>query len=144
VSQVTLARNRSLHFLDTQQPRVLHLEPVGRAAGAIRRVLPLRRDAFQPKLASIAEYDLAILVLDVLVERMPGLTLTRTERAWPCGPRSGSRRSGAAAPAARARRKPAGAFSWLRGLPETNGTTGRGRQLKNEEPRKCGALYAYA
>jgi hypothetical protein len=68
VSQVTLARNRSLHFLDTQQPRVLHLEPVGRAAGAIRRVLPLRRDAFQPKLASIAEYDLAILVLDVLVE----------------------------------------------------------------------------
>jgi len=54
--------------LDTPQPRVLHLEPVGRAAGAIRRVLPLRRDAFQPKLASIAEYDLAILVLDVLVE----------------------------------------------------------------------------
>jgi hypothetical protein len=45
VSQVTLARNRSLHFLDTQQPRILHLEPVGRAAGAIRRVLPLRRDA---------------------------------------------------------------------------------------------------
>jgi hypothetical protein len=68
VSQVTLARNRSLHFLDTQQPRVLHLEPVGRAAGAIRRVLPLRRDAYQPKLASMAEYELAVLVLDVLVE----------------------------------------------------------------------------
>jgi hypothetical protein len=59
VSQVTLARNRSLHFLDTQQPRVLHLEPVGRAAGAIRRVLPLRRDAYQPKLASMAKDGVA-------------------------------------------------------------------------------------
>jgi hypothetical protein len=50
VSQVTLARNRSLHFLDNHSghdcghsaTRVLHLEPVGRAAGAIRRVLPPR------------------------------------------------------------------------------------------------------
>ena len=119
MSQVTLARNRSLHFLDTQQPRVLHLEPVGRAAGAIRRVLPLRRDAFQPKLASIAEYDLAILVLDVLVERMPGLTLTRTEASvalWTSkrlAPQRGSSPRCPCPPEA------AGAFSWLRGLPET-------------------------
>jgi hypothetical protein len=71
VSQVTLARNRSLHFLDNHSghdcghsaTRVLHLEPVGRAAGAKRRVLPLRHDAFQPKLAGMAEYDLAVLVL---------------------------------------------------------------------------------
>ena len=49
MSQVTLARNRSLHFLDNHSghdcrhpaTRILHLEPVGRAAGAIRRVLPL-------------------------------------------------------------------------------------------------------
>jgi hypothetical protein len=49
-------------------PGFFILSQSGDAAGAIRRVLPLRRDAFQPKLASMAEYDLAVLVLDVLVE----------------------------------------------------------------------------
>jgi hypothetical protein len=44
------------------------LSQSGDAAGAIRRVLPLRRDAFQPELASMAKYDLAVLVLDVLVK----------------------------------------------------------------------------
>ena len=144
MSQVTLARNRSLHFLDTPQPRVLHLEPVGRAAGAIRRVLPLRRDAFQPKLASIAEYDLAISCWMCSLSRMPGLTLTRTEASvalWTSKRLAAQRGSSPRCPCPP---EAAGAFSWLRGLPETNGTTGRGRQLKNEEPRKCGALYAYA
>ena len=134
MSQVTLARNRSLHFLDTQQPRVLHLEPVGRAAGAIRRVLPLRRDAFQPKLASIAEYDLAILVLDVLVEPDAGADFDQDRASvalWTSKRLAAQRGSSPRCPC-----PPEARFSWLRGLPETNGTTGRGRQLKNEEPRK--------
>jgi hypothetical protein len=67
VSQVTLARNRSLHFLDTQQPRVLHLEPIGRAAGTISGVFPLRDNSFQTELAGVAKYGLAI-AFDMLVE----------------------------------------------------------------------------
>jgi hypothetical protein len=47
--------------------RVLHLEPVERTAGAIRRALALRHDAFQPKLARMPEYGLAVF-LDVVIE----------------------------------------------------------------------------
>jgi hypothetical protein len=46
--------------------RVLHLEPVGRAAGAVGRVLPLGDDALQAELAGVAEDGLAV-ALDVLV-----------------------------------------------------------------------------
>jgi hypothetical protein len=75
VSQVTLARNRSLHFLDNHSghncghsaTRVLHLEPVGRAAAAIWRVLPLAHNAFKPELAGVAE-NLGAVALDVVIE----------------------------------------------------------------------------
>src|SRR5262245_44092253 len=45
---------------------VLHLEPIGRAAGPIGRVLPLRNDALQAELAGVAKDGLAV-ALDVLV-----------------------------------------------------------------------------
>src|SRR5262249_2581512 len=47
--------------------RVLHFKPVGRAPRAIRRVLPLRDDAFEAKLAGVGEDGRAV-TLDMLVE----------------------------------------------------------------------------
>jgi hypothetical protein len=47
--------------------RVLHLEPIGRAARAVGRVPPLRDNVFEAHLAGMAEDDRAILVLDVLL-----------------------------------------------------------------------------
>src|SRR5260221_7076623 len=35
--------------------RVLHFEPVGRAARTVGRVLPLRHDTFEPHLAGVGE-----------------------------------------------------------------------------------------
>src|SRR5262245_16682645 len=45
---------------------LLHLEPIGRAAGPVGRVLPLGHDAFQAELAGVAEDSLAV-ALNVLV-----------------------------------------------------------------------------
>jgi hypothetical protein len=63
----------------------------------------------------MAEYDLAVLVLDVLVEPDAGADFDQDRGERGLVDLEAAR--GAAAPAARARRKPAGAFSWLRGLP---------------------------
>jgi hypothetical protein len=38
--------------------RILHLEAVGRATRAVRRVLPIGHDPLQPHLAGMAEHDL--------------------------------------------------------------------------------------
>jgi hypothetical protein len=89
----------------------------------------------------MAEYDLAVLVLDVLVEPDAGADFDQDRGERGLADLEAARGAAGQQPPLPV---PAGAFSWLRGLPETNGTTGRGRQLKNEEPRKCGALYAYA
>jgi hypothetical protein len=49
--------------LHRRRRRILHLKPVGRAAGAVGRVLTLRYDAFQAELAGVAEDYLAVIVL---------------------------------------------------------------------------------
>ena len=41
--------------LHRRRLRVLHLEPVGRAAGAVGRILPLRHYTFEPHLAGMGE-----------------------------------------------------------------------------------------
>src|SRR5262249_51675223 len=62
--------------------RVLHLEPIRRAAGAIDRVLALRDDAFETKLAGVGE-DSRAVALDMLVEPDAGAGLghDRCERS---------------------------------------------------------------
>jgi flagellar biosynthesis component FlhA len=57
---------RSFPALHGRCIRVLHFEPVRRAARAIHRVLALRHDAFEPHLAGVGEDGRAI-ALDVLV-----------------------------------------------------------------------------
>jgi hypothetical protein len=52
--------------------RILHLEPVGRAPRPVGRILSLGDDAFEAHLAGVAEYHLAVIVLDVLVEPQAG------------------------------------------------------------------------
>jgi hypothetical protein len=47
--------------------RVLHFEPMGRAAGTVDRVLTFRHDTFESHLAGVAKYGLAV-ALHVLVE----------------------------------------------------------------------------
>jgi hypothetical protein len=47
--------------------RVLHFEPIRRAAGTVRRLLPLRDNAFEAKFAGVTKYSLAV-ALYVLVE----------------------------------------------------------------------------
>jgi len=39
---------------------VLHFEPIGRATGAVARILPLRHDTFKPYLASMGEDGRAV------------------------------------------------------------------------------------
>jgi hypothetical protein len=39
----------------SRRVRVLHFEPIGRAAGAVRRALALGHKAFEPELAGVAE-----------------------------------------------------------------------------------------
>src|SRR5262249_35899118 len=59
---------------------VLHLEPIGRSAAAVGRTLTLRHYAFEPKVAGVAEYDLAVFLLDVLVEAQAGRCLGQDGR----------------------------------------------------------------
>jgi hypothetical protein len=53
---------------DRRRFRVLHLEPVGRSARAVARAEPLRDDALEPHLAGVAEHDVAVVMLKMLVE----------------------------------------------------------------------------
>jgi hypothetical protein len=55
--------------------RILHLEPIRRAAGVIERVLLLRHDALEAKLASVVEHGLAVCPLN----GMPTAALARTD-----------------------------------------------------------------
>src|SRR5262245_12580265 len=48
--------------------RILALDPVTRATGAVGRAKALRHDTFEPKLAGVAEDDIAGLI-NVLVEQ---------------------------------------------------------------------------
>ena len=54
--------------------RVLHFEPIGRAAGAVARAEPLRDDAFESHLAGVGE-DSRAVALDMLVEPDAGAGL---------------------------------------------------------------------
>jgi hypothetical protein len=54
---------------------VLALDPVARASRAVRRAEPLRHDALEAKLTSMAESHLAVVLLDVLVEAQAGCSL---------------------------------------------------------------------
>jgi hypothetical protein len=56
-----------LFALHRRSIRVLHFEPIGRAARAVGPVLPLRHDALKPHLAGMGEDGRAV-VSDVLVE----------------------------------------------------------------------------
>jgi hypothetical protein len=47
--------------------RVLHFEPVGRATGVVGRILSLRDNAFEAKLAGVAKHGLAV-AFHVLIE----------------------------------------------------------------------------
>src|SRR5262245_52070286 len=59
--------------------RVLHLEPIGRAAGAVVGVLALRHDAFQAHLAGVGEDGRAV-ALNMLVEPDAGAGLGHDRR----------------------------------------------------------------
>src|SRR5215813_104742 len=54
--------------------RVLHFEPIRRAAGTVGRVLPLRDNAFEAKLAGMGEDGRAV-ALDMLIEPDAGAGL---------------------------------------------------------------------
>src|SRR5262245_62290857 len=68
--------------LHRRSRRVLHFEPIGGAAGTVGRVLALRDDAFQAKLAGMREDGRAV-ALDMLVEpdARAGLGQDRCERS---------------------------------------------------------------
>jgi hypothetical protein len=53
--------------LHCRRVSVLHLEPIGRAAGTVWRILPLRDNAFEAELAGVPKYGLAV-TFHVLVE----------------------------------------------------------------------------
>src|SRR6516164_7753030 len=57
--------------LHRRSRRVLHLEPIGRAAGTVGGILALRDDAFEAKLAGMGEDGRAV-ALDMLVESDAG------------------------------------------------------------------------
>ena len=71
--------------------RVLHFEPIGRAAGTIGRILALRHDAFEAELAGMVEDGRAI-ALDMLVEPDAGPALASTLASVALRTSSGSRR----------------------------------------------------
>jgi len=50
--------------------RVLALDPVRRAPGTIAGIAALRNNAFEPKFASVLEYERAILI-EMLIEPQP-------------------------------------------------------------------------
>src|SRR5205823_644274 len=53
---------------------------VPRSAGDVRRVQPLRHDALEPHLAGVVEHDVAVLVLEVLVELQADLGRAQQRR----------------------------------------------------------------
>ena len=57
--------------------RILHLDPIPRAAGAVARTLALRDDALAAKLAGVAEDQLGILVSMCSFSRMPSAARAR-------------------------------------------------------------------
>jgi hypothetical protein len=58
--------------------RVLHFKPIGRAAGTVGGIFPLRDDAFEAQLAGMGEHG-----------RQPSHRLNnQREAAWSCAPRS--------------------------------------------------------
>jgi hypothetical protein len=65
---------RSLASLHDQRIRVLILEPIGRAAGTVGRILTLRDDAFEPQLAGMVEDGRAV-AFDMLIEPDAGASL---------------------------------------------------------------------
>jgi len=59
--------------------RILHLKPIGRAAGTVSRALPLRHDTFEPHLTGMGEDGRAV-ALDMLVEPDAGASLGQHTR----------------------------------------------------------------
>src|SRR5262249_44801319 len=60
--------------LDRRRVGVLHLEPIGRAAGTVGRAFALRHDAFKSHLAGMREHGRAV-AFDMLVEPDAGAGL---------------------------------------------------------------------
>ena len=60
---------------------VLHFEPIGRAAGAVGRILPLRHDTFKPHLAGMGKDGRAV-ALDMLVQAQAGSPSPAREASW--------------------------------------------------------------
>ena len=65
--------------LHGRRVRVLHVEPIGRAAGTVGRVLALRHDTFEPKLAGMSEDGRAI-AFHVFIEPDAGAGLGHDRR----------------------------------------------------------------
>src|SRR5262249_49589146 len=59
--------------------RVLHFEPIRRAAGTVDGILPLRHDAFETELAGMGE-DARAVAFDMLVEPDAGASLGQHAR----------------------------------------------------------------
>src|SRR5262245_33090064 len=73
ISGAPLTNAPRLHASRPAHP-VLHFEPIGRAAGTVGRVLPLRDDAFKTQCASMGEDGRAVH-LHVFVEPDAGASL---------------------------------------------------------------------
>src|SRR6266699_460354 len=71
--------------------QVFHFKPVGQAAGTVGRILPLRDNAFEAKLAGMGK-DGRTIAFDMLVDRMPGRALARIDASVALRTCSGSRR----------------------------------------------------
>jgi hypothetical protein len=80
--QRSLPQSSSASRRTASQAGFFSLRPVGRAARPVVRILPLRDDAFESQLASMVKYDLAVVVLHVLVQPQSsgGLGEHRDER----------------------------------------------------------------
>src|SRR5262249_62030454 len=77
--------------LHRRASRILHFEPIRRATGTVARILALRHDAFEAKLAGVGEDGRAV-ALDMPLNRMPGLALATIDASVALRTSSGSRR----------------------------------------------------
>src|SRR5262249_5589892 len=92
--------------------RVLHFEPIGRAAGTVGRSKALRHDSLKTELAGVAEYDVDVLVK---VQRPAPSAEKLGQLALACLPRA-VRAAGPCRSAREDRRRTARPMSGVRGI----------------------------
>jgi hypothetical protein len=90
---------------------VLALEPVGRPAGAIGRVLPRRDDTFKAELAGVREHGRAI-VLEMLIEQDARRCLGQDEASVALRVTRGSRRRSSPSSSSRSKAHKSTLSSW--------------------------------